>query len=93
MSKANREKQYKKNKDNKINHLLSPALKREFEGESPEELAAREEKEKKIAEKKLAEDDVINMDEEKQTKILKDQGIEKIPKTEAGRVKRIMKLQ
>lgn len=48
MSKENRRKRYEMYKDNKTNHLLSDALKREFEPESvtEESEAEREAKEK-----------------------------------------------
>lgn len=58
MSKANRKAKYELYKQNKKNHLLSPALKAEFEPDSvtPEMKAEEEAKAKEIAEKKIQED-------------------------------------
>ena len=59
MSLKNRKDQYEKNKDNTTNHLLSPALKAEFEPDSvtPEMKAEEEAKAKASAEAAIKKED------------------------------------
>ena len=95
MSKANRKKRYETDKNNKKNHLLSDALRREFEGDERTAEQAETDAEKNITDK-LGEDrekELFAMNRAEQVEILNNYGVTDIPKLEAGIVKKILKVQ
>lgn len=99
MSKANRKKQYEKDKNNRKktdNHQLSDALKREFEGDERTAEQAEAEVIEELTNKishQYTEKELYDLNADEQVAMLKAWGVTEIPKLEADKVKKILEVQ
>lgn len=97
MSYANRKHRYETDKDNKVNHLLTDALRKEFEvtGSAPpkEFVTPDPDSPTGIKEKIYTEEQLFDLVKAEQAVILNNYGITKIPTTEPERVAKILEMQ